>query len=312
MEMVLPEEKIGWIAVVYDNLHPNESLRVSFQGMLSRKNHEINMVCIELCEDMKLRPSSQIRRDEIRKRKFIGSIYTLPKWKSMYKGEEYIIVDFIAEVTAFEGSVLTVRLPESYTSQSKPSSKSACNPTTSFVAVDFETIQSTTLNGKKYKHLPISIGLVKVINGKIVQKYYSLIKPPVAGYWKDHKSGLTSDDCANAPSYKDISVFIECLIHFEQLVAFDHGTEKATFAEMEKFYDINHSFLHENEFMPYKESYFIDPLERLELKGGKNNTLSEVCERYGIRLESVHNALANAEATALLMLALNENKTNLK
>ena len=71
--------------------------------------------------------------------------------------------------------------------------------TRNFVAVDFETMTPELTSA-------CSIGLVKVINGVISQKFYSLIKPIPDGRTErnTHVHGITDEMVADAPSFQEL------------------------------------------------------------------------------------------------------------
>ena len=116
--MNIPEEKIGWVGLIEENVDVNETLRIHIHGILSRKKDGPNSVILEFPEKLKLRSGSKITRMEYKKMRFIGILDTLPKWKTIHKGEETIYVDFEAEITDYNGTDFTVRLPDSYTDTS--------------------------------------------------------------------------------------------------------------------------------------------------------------------------------------------------
>jgi len=68
-----------------------------------------------------------------------------------------------------------------------------------FVSIDFET-------GKYSHESACSVGLVKFKNGKAVDTYYSLIRPPKLYIRPDFTDihGLTVDDVKDAPTFADI------------------------------------------------------------------------------------------------------------
>jgi DNA polymerase-3 subunit epsilon len=68
-----------------------------------------------------------------------------------------------------------------------------------FVAIDFET-------AKYSRESACSIGLVKYQDGKEVDSYYSLIRPPVLYIRPDFTDihGLTVDDVKDAPTFPEI------------------------------------------------------------------------------------------------------------
>ena len=175
-----------------------------------------------------------------------------------------------------------------------------------FVSIDFETIHSVAIDGNEYSHLPVSVGIVKVMDGIVVQKFHSFIKPPVEGEWVGIKSGISSKDCLHAPSYEELFPILDKLIGCYQLVAYGHGTENSVLNGMEDYYHIEHSCLLKNQMMGFSKKQFIDPLEILKARGEKDNSLGKACERYGIKLNNAHDALCDAEATALLLLKLQD------
>ena len=73
------------------------------------------------------------------------------------------------------------------------------NSAMNFVTIDFET-------AKKSQESACSVGLVKFINGKPEETYYSLIRPPSLYIRPDFTDihGLTVDDVKDAPKFKDI------------------------------------------------------------------------------------------------------------
>jgi len=68
-----------------------------------------------------------------------------------------------------------------------------------FITIDFET-------AKYSRESACSVGLVKYQNGKAVDTYYSLIRPPTLYIRPDFTDihGLTVDDVRDAPSFADI------------------------------------------------------------------------------------------------------------
>lgn len=79
-------------------------------------------------------------------------------------------------------------------------------PNNTFVAIDFETSGS-------YAYSACSIGLAKFENGKFIDEYYTLIRPPSSRIMFSNIHGLKWKDLKNAPLFtdiwNDISTFIE-------------------------------------------------------------------------------------------------------
>lgn len=322
LTMNLPEEKIGWVSLVEDNIDVNETLYIHVHGILSREKEGLNSILLEFPEKLKLKKNSKIKRLEYENHRFIGRIETLPQWKRIHRKEKTIVVDFMAEVTDYNGTSITILLPDSYIQDEETTedndtitqTQTDCSgeKVNAFASIDFETIQAVATDGKKYNHLPVSVGIVKVINGTIVQKFHSLIKPPVEGEWVGVKSGITDNDCMHAPSYEVLFPIINELLGCYQLVSYGHGTEKSVLNEMEKFYHLEHRCLFKNQIICSGGEQFIDPLEILKSRGEKNNSLGNACERYGIHLDNAHNSLSDAEATALLLLKLQGVRSEIK
>ena len=97
-----------------------------------------------------------------------------------------------------------------------------------FAAIDFETAN--------YDRSSVcSVGVVIVRDGKIVDKFYSLIQPEpnYYNYWCTQVHGLCRTDTDDAPVFPDVWVQIEPLIEGLPLVAhnrpFDEGCLRAVF-----------------------------------------------------------------------------------
>ena len=83
LEIELPDEKLGWLGFVEENIAVEESLRLHFYGFLSEDRSLTNLVMIELPEGLKLRKNSRLRRKEYESRRLMGSLPELPFWKKI-------------------------------------------------------------------------------------------------------------------------------------------------------------------------------------------------------------------------------------
>ena len=83
-----------------------------------------------------------------------------------------------------------------------------------FAAIDFETANNE-------RSSDCSVGIVIVRDGKIVDKFYSLIKPEPEYYncWCSQVHGLSLDDTMEAPVFPDVWAQIEPMIEGLPLVA---------------------------------------------------------------------------------------------
>ena len=153
-----------------------------------------------------------------------------------------------------------------------------------FAAIDFETAN--------YDRSSVcSVGVVIVRDGKIVDKFYSLIQPEpnYYNYWCTQVHGLCRTDTDDAPVFPDVWAQIEPLIEGLPLVAhnrpFDEGCLRAVF----RTYQMN-----------YPEYEFLDTLaasRRLQ-PDLENHQLQTVADACGFQMENHHHALADAEACA--------------
>jgi DNA polymerase-3 subunit epsilon len=150
-----------------------------------------------------------------------------------------------------------------------------------FTAIDFETAQG-------YRHTICAVGLVRVIEGKIVQTLELLVQPPDNYYWDWFSSdihGITAEDTKNSPSFDKVWPQIEPFISNQTVVAhngfgFDFQCLKKTL----EYYGV--------EVPEYEKQC------TYKIYG---NNLVELCKEHNIKLNH-HNALSDAMACAELYL----------
>ncbi|MGM9817133.1 MAG: 3'-5' exonuclease [Lepagella sp.] len=158
-----------------------------------------------------------------------------------------------------------------------------------FVAIDFETANSNRTS-------VCSVGIVVVRDGKIVDKYYSLIQPTPNYYnrWTTAVHGLTRQDTDGQPTFPEVWAQIAPKIGGLPLVAhnkpFDEGCLKAVFAK----YD-----------MEYPDYPFYCTLaasrRKLRLPSHQLHLSAAAC---GYDMENHHHALCDAEACAAIAIKL--------
>jgi len=96
-----------------------------------------------------------------------------------------------------------------------------------FVAIDFETA-----NAKYYS--ACSVGIVTIEDGKVIDEYYTLIKPPHNKYdWMTTRvHGIKAKDTANSPTFPEILPEIVKRLKGQTIVAhnemFDRGVLRKT------------------------------------------------------------------------------------
>lgn len=158
-----------------------------------------------------------------------------------------------------------------------------------FAAIDFETA-----NGRRSS--VCSVGIVIVRNGKIVEKFYSLIRPNpnYYTYWTTEIHGLTRIDTDESDHFPEVWEKISGKLEGLPLVAhnatFDEGCLKAVFTAYG---------------LPYPGYEFHCTLRasrrHLRLPNHQLHTVAAAC---GYDLAHHHHALADAEACAAIALRL--------
>ncbi len=158
-----------------------------------------------------------------------------------------------------------------------------------FAAIDFETA-----NGRRSS--VCSVGIVIVKEGKIVDKFYSLIEP-IPNYYIEATSkihGLTRSDTDGQPKLPEVWAQVVDKIKGLPLVAhnkpFDEGCLKAVFEEYGMEYP-GYSF-----YCTLRASR-----RHLRLPCHKLPFVAKAC---GYDLDNHHHALADAEACAMIALKL--------
>lgn len=159
----------------------------------------------------------------------------------------------------------------------------------SFAAIDFETanMERTSV---------CSVGIVVVRGGKIVDKFYSLIKPE-PNYYTFRCSqvhGLTKADTENAPYFPEVWAQIEPKVAGLPLVAHNKSFDESCLQAVFEAYQMD--------YPNYKFHCTCQTARRLfpELE---NHQLHTVAAHCGFDLENHHHALADAEACAAIWLA---------
>ena len=157
---------------------------------------------------------------------------------------------------------------------------------TSFVSIDFEHLYPS-------HETACEVGAVKVIDGLIVGRFYSTIKPPkekCTGRINSDIIGLTEEMLETSPTFKEVYRMLCLFVGDIPLVAHHASTEIHVLQKCTSYYNIPEALLKNG------------MTDTCTMAGGKG--LSVCCEEYGITLEEHHHPLQDAEATARLYLAL--------
>lgn len=156
-----------------------------------------------------------------------------------------------------------------------------------FVAVDFETAEYS-------RESACSIGLVKFIEGKSADAFYSLIRPPTLYIRPDFTEihGLTVDDVKNAPAFSElweseIKPFIADFPLAAHNAYFDMGVLRAVL----DWYGLE---------IPCLRNFCTCELSRRTWKGLKSHSLTNLAKHFGIVYDA-HNALDDANTCGRLV-----------
>jgi DNA polymerase-3 subunit epsilon len=157
-----------------------------------------------------------------------------------------------------------------------------------FVTIDFETANYS-------RESACSVGLVKYLDGKETDTFYSLIRPPKLYIRPDFTEihGLTVDDVKDAPTFADIwssgiKPFIGSLPLAAHNAAFDMGVLWAVL----EWYSLE---------IPKLQYFCTCRLARHTWQGFESYSLTALAERFGI-VYNAHNALDDAMTCGKLVL----------
>ncbi len=159
-----------------------------------------------------------------------------------------------------------------------------------FIALDFELATGV-------RNSVCSIGIAVFKKGKLVNEYYSLVKPPKNEYhWGNsrvHK--IKSKHTKDSPTFKEIYPEVkEILQGCKLMVAHNEGFDRDVLEKVMSHYGLDYSEL--NLPNPWEDTVTI-----FQEKGTKSAKLTNLCKEYNIDIKP-HNALEDARACGLLYL----------
>lgn len=154
-----------------------------------------------------------------------------------------------------------------------------------FTAIDFETAI-----GKRWSIC--QIGIVRVENGKIINKISRLVRPPNNEYseWNTRVHGITPTDTIDSPTFLEIWSEIKPYIENNLVVAHNSDFDIDCLNKTLEYYDI--------------------PKPRFEIDCTFRRTgqkLDNLCEAFDIELENHHDAECDAIACAEIYIKLINN-----
>lgn len=158
-----------------------------------------------------------------------------------------------------------------------------------FTAIDFELATS------EYTSV-CSVGIVNVVEGQIVNEFYSLVQPPNNKFmWQTTRvHGIKGKDTKDILTFDALFPVLAPLLMNQKMVAHNEAFDRAVLQRTMQFYQLDYNALH----LPEKWECTSD----LYRKAGFLKTkLSVCCELMGIELDH-HDALSDARASALLYL----------
>ena len=173
---------------------------------------------------------------------------------------------------------------------------------TSFVSFDFENLYPQRVTA-------CSVGMVKYKNGIIVDKYYTLIRPPFEYEGKRGPAltwihGFTENDFEGQKTFAEILPEMETFIEGLPLVAHNACVERACIHDACAYYNIETSIPYEGIIDTYLLSKAVDGKLGFKEKVRGLYSLSIVCQRYGVPVLRHHHACDDAEMCGNLFLAL--------
>ena len=170
----------------------------------------------------------------------------------------------------------------------------------SFVGIDFETLYPQRVSA-------CSVGMVKYIDGEIVDRFYTLIRPPFdypgkCGSVLTWIHGLTEEMVKDARTFEEVLPQMESFVDGLPLVAHNACVERACIRDASAFYGIGTRLDYENIFDTLVLSRQAEAKLGISEEGPGTHQLDTVCKRFGFDGNNHHNALADAEMSGNLMV----------
>lgn len=157
------------------------------------------------------------------------------------------------------------------------------NPDDDFVAIDFETMTRVPTSA-------CALGMVRVIDGQIAQRFYSLINPVRDDFTEKEPNfrihGIALAEAEKAPDFKEVFEFMRRFVGPYKLVCHNRNADIRILEALMEYFDLDGLDTTNNECT-------------YELTG---KSLSMCCSELNIKLPSHHDALCDAEACAKIYL----------
>ena len=216
-------------------------------------------------------------------------------WEEVYNLSAYEDFEMFSDYSGYDKSPSGVREPISI-------DLDCFDFPTSFVSFDFENLYPQRVTA-------CSVGMVKYKNGIIVDKYYTLIRPPFEYEGKRGPAltwihGFTENDFEGKPTFPEVLPQMEAFIEGLPLVAHNACVERACIHDACAYYNIETSIPYEGIIDTYLLSKAVDGKLGFKEKTRGLYSLSVVCQRYGVPVLHHHHACDDAEMCGNLFLAL--------
>ncbi len=171
----------------------------------------------------------------------------------------------------------------------------------SFVSIDFENLYPQRVS-------VCSVGMVKYKNGVIVDRYYSLIRPPFNYEGKKGPAltwihGFTEDMLKNERTFDEILPEMEAFVDNLPMVAHNACVEIACIHDACAYYNVVTSMPYEEMMDTYPISEYVEESLGLNICGSGTHSLNVVCKRFGVSELRHHHACDDAEMCGNLFLA---------
>ncbi|GHE38825.1 3'-5' exonuclease [Sphingobacterium griseoflavum] len=158
-----------------------------------------------------------------------------------------------------------------------------------FTAIDFELATAVYTS-------VCAVGIVKVVDGEIVEQFHSLVRPPDNKYmWQTTRvHGIKPRDTASAPTFLELFPQIEHYLQGAFMVAHNEKFDREVLMKTMALYGLNYKALALSPTWACTSVIY-------RAKGFKKTKLSICCRIMGIDL-SHHDPLSDAKASAQLFL----------
>ncbi len=161
----------------------------------------------------------------------------------------------------------------------------------SFSIIDLET---TGLSAR-YNNI-IEIGIVKVVDLKIIDSFHTMINPgkPIP-YYISQFTGITDEDVYNSPFFEDAADDILKFISEDIIGGHNFSFDKSF---------LKREFLYAGKGLLYNRDICTLKLARKMYPNLRSRSLSNMCRHFKLHNENSHRALSDARVTAQLLIRM--------